>query len=106
MISLSKCASILLLLNLSYTIKLSILQNAAAQLEKMINRWASDIVRSPPVSLIDLCGAILNDLASTITETAPRYDGSSIQVQSLLRHIISETVCAHAQSSTLRMLTI
>ncbi|KAJ3890012.1 hypothetical protein GG344DRAFT_50525 [Lentinula edodes] len=68
------------------------IKNAAAQLEKMINRWASDIVRSPPVSLIDLCGAILNDLASTITETAPRYDGSSIQVQSLLRHIISETI--------------
>ncbi|KAJ4477341.1 hypothetical protein J3R30DRAFT_3290858 [Lentinula aciculospora] len=68
------------------------IKNAAAQLEKMINRWASDIVRNPPVSLIELCGAILNDLSSTITDTPPRYDGSSIQVQSLLRHIISETI--------------
>ncbi|KAJ3844808.1 hypothetical protein EV361DRAFT_804802 [Lentinula raphanica] len=68
------------------------IKNTAAQLEKMINRWASDIVRNPPVPLIDLCGAILNDLASTITDTTPRYDGSSIQVQSLLRHIISETI--------------
>ncbi|KAJ3795804.1 hypothetical protein GGU11DRAFT_836028 [Lentinula aff. detonsa] len=68
------------------------IKNAAAQLEKMINRWASDIVRNPPVSLIELCGAIMNDLASTVTDTPPRYDGSSIQVQSLLRHILSETI--------------
>lgn len=68
------------------------IQNAAAQLEKMINRWASDVVRNPPVSLIDLCRAILNDLASTTTDTPPHYDGSSMQVQSLLRHVIAETV--------------
>jgi len=68
------------------------IKNAAAQLEKMINRWASDIVRSPPVPLKDLCGAILGDLAATITENPPQYNDSSIQVQSLLRHVMSETI--------------
>ncbi|KAE9405195.1 hypothetical protein BT96DRAFT_853069 [Gymnopus androsaceus JB14] len=68
------------------------IKNSAAQLEKMINRWASEVVRNPPVSLVELCRAILNDLASTTTDTPPHYDGSSMQVQSLLRHIISETI--------------
>lgn len=71
----------------------------------MINRWASDIVRSPPVNLVDLCRAVLTDLAPANTDTPPQYDGSSMQVQALLRHAISETVRLHVQIDSKRILT-
>ncbi|KIK55160.1 hypothetical protein GYMLUDRAFT_884510 [Collybiopsis luxurians FD-317 M1] len=68
------------------------IKNEASKLEKMINRWASDMVRNPPVSLVELCNAILQDLAPTATDNLPQYDASSMQVQSLLRHVMSETI--------------
>ncbi|KAF5391656.1 hypothetical protein D9757_002485 [Collybiopsis confluens] len=67
------------------------IKNEASKLEKMINRWASEVVKSQ-VPLVELCNAILQDLAPTAPETLPQYDGSSMQVQSLLRHVMSETI--------------
>ncbi|KAG7089399.1 hypothetical protein E1B28_011087 [Marasmius oreades] len=66
------------------------IKNAASQLEKMINRWASDLVRSPPVPLTALCKAIVSDLGSG--PDVPRYEGTSMQVQALLRHALAETI--------------
>ncbi|KAK7460380.1 hypothetical protein VKT23_009103 [Stygiomarasmius scandens] len=66
------------------------IKNAASQLEKMINRWASDVVRNPPVPLIQICQAILNDI--TTGPEVGRYDGTSMQVQALLRHAMSEAI--------------
>ncbi|KAK7032326.1 hypothetical protein VNI00_013285 [Paramarasmius palmivorus] len=66
------------------------IKNAASQLEKMINRWASDVVRAPPVPLAALCQAILADVASG--PDVPLYEATSMQVQALLRHAISEAI--------------
>ncbi|KAL0579585.1 hypothetical protein V5O48_002423 [Marasmius crinis-equi] len=66
------------------------IKNAASQLEKMINRWASDLVRNPPVALSMLCKAILVDVGNG--PDVPRYEGTSMQVQVLLRHALSETI--------------
>jgi len=60
----------------------------------MINRWASDVVRNPPVPLVQICQAILNDI--TTGPEVGRYDGTSMQVQALLRHAMSEAVRIHA----------
>ncbi|KAJ8072265.1 hypothetical protein PM082_015824 [Marasmius tenuissimus] len=66
------------------------IKNAASQLEKMINRWASDFVRNPAVSLPALCQAILSDVGNG--PDVPRHEGTSMQVQALLRHALSETI--------------
>ncbi|ESK95339.1 hypothetical protein Moror_3911 [Moniliophthora roreri MCA 2997] len=66
------------------------IKNAASQLEKMINRWSSDIVRAPPVPLAALCEAILADVGNG--PDVPRYEATSMQVQALLRHAISEAI--------------
>ncbi|SJL19047.1 uncharacterized protein ARMOST_22654 [Armillaria ostoyae] len=50
------------------------IKNAASQLDKLINRWASEIVRSPPASFDVICSAVLSD------------------VQYMLRHAMSETI--------------
>jgi hypothetical protein len=65
-------------------------QNAASQLERVINRWAADIIRTPPAPLNVLCDALLTDLANG-AEPAPR-DISPMHVQNLLRHAISEVI--------------
>ncbi|KAF5339241.1 hypothetical protein D9758_013293 [Tetrapyrgos nigripes] len=69
------------------------IKNTASQLEKMINRWASDVVRNPRpgVSLPQICQAILSDIP-TGHEVGIRYEGTSMQVQALLRHAISEAI--------------
>ncbi|EEB98842.1 hypothetical protein MPER_01585, partial [Moniliophthora perniciosa FA553] len=60
------------------------------KLEKMINRWSSDVVRAPPVPLAILCQAILADVGNG--PDVPRYEATSMQVQALLRHAISEAI--------------
>ncbi|KAH9481318.1 hypothetical protein JR316_0005840 [Psilocybe cubensis] len=66
------------------------IKNSASQLDKLINRWAADVIRAPPVTLPELCAAILNDVVSGLdvshVETTP------MQVQSYLRHAMAETV--------------
>ncbi|THU99949.1 hypothetical protein K435DRAFT_828084 [Dendrothele bispora CBS 962.96] len=66
------------------------IKNAASQLEKMINRWASDVVRNPPVPFGQISQAILNDI--TTGPEAGRFEGTSMQVQALLRHAMSEAI--------------
>jgi len=55
----------------------------------LINRWAADVIRSPPVPLGQLCGAILNDIASL---DATSVEVTPLQLQSYLRHAMAETV--------------
>ncbi|KAF8183908.1 hypothetical protein BJ912DRAFT_853396 [Pholiota molesta] len=69
------------------------IKNSASQLDKLINRWAADVIRAPPVPLQDLCAAILNDVVSGLDVTQMDIpEASSIQVQSYLRHAMAETI--------------
>ncbi|EGN98812.1 hypothetical protein SERLA73DRAFT_26466, partial [Serpula lacrymans var. lacrymans S7.3] len=60
------------------------------KLERLINRWAADIVRSPPAHLNEIYQAIFADLTGTYDQVPP--GGSAMQVQNLLRHAMSETI--------------
>ncbi|KAF7976616.1 hypothetical protein HWV62_2284 [Athelia sp. TMB] len=66
------------------------IKNAASKLERLINRWAADIVRQPPVPLRDIYYALLHDLLGGFEPGA--VEPHPMQVQSLLRHAISETI--------------
>ncbi|KAJ7227455.1 hypothetical protein GGX14DRAFT_630020 [Mycena pura] len=68
------------------------IKTGASQLDKLINRWASDIIQRPPVPLLLMYEASLNDIASG-PDSASAFTGTSMQVQSLLRHALAETVC-------------
>jgi len=65
-------------------------QNSASQLDKLINRWATEVVRVPPVPLQDLCRAILSDVVGGGAEAS--HQATSMQVQNYLRHAISEAI--------------
>ncbi|KAK0236063.1 hypothetical protein EDD85DRAFT_839187 [Armillaria nabsnona] len=67
------------------------IKNAASQLDKLINRWASEIVRSPPASFDVICSAVLSDVPSG-PDVAAQIKGTSMQVQYMLRHAMSETI--------------
>jgi hypothetical protein len=66
-------------------------QNGASQLDKLINRYASDILRQPPEPVELICEAALNDIVSA-AEVASTFTGTSMQVQCLLRHALAETI--------------
>jgi len=66
------------------------IRNSASQLDKLINRWAADVIRAPPVPLQELCAAILNDIVSGLDVT--QVDATPMQVQSYLRHAMTETI--------------
>ncbi|KAF9223900.1 hypothetical protein BS17DRAFT_781373 [Gyrodon lividus] len=66
------------------------IKNAASQLERLINRWAADIVRSPPVSLDDLYAAAIGDLTGGYDPLPP--GATAMQVQNILRHAMSEVI--------------
>ncbi|CAK5268284.1 unnamed protein product [Mycena citricolor] len=68
------------------------IKNGAAQLDKLINRWASDIVRRPPTPLHLIYEAALSDVTHG-REAGAVFEGSSMQVQSLMRHALAETIC-------------
>ena len=68
----------------------SSLQNAASQLDKLINRWASDIVRVPPAPATAICAAILNDLVPGLD--LAEVDVTPMQLQCYLRHALSESI--------------
>lgn len=67
------------------------LQNAASQLERQINRWATDILRTPPASLNDIRDAAFTDLVGG-AEFEPGDDARPMLVQNLLRHLLAETI--------------
>ncbi|TFK27775.1 hypothetical protein FA15DRAFT_585622 [Coprinopsis marcescibilis] len=67
------------------------IRNAAAQLDKLINRWAADIVRAPPAPLNQLCASILSDVVSGI-DVENVVEATTMQLQSYLRHALSETI--------------
>jgi hypothetical protein len=77
-------------LTFSVTDNIFLLQNSASQLDKLINRWAADVIRSPPASLQQLCAAIMNDIAGGMNVTS--VQATSMQVQSYLRHAMAETI--------------
>ncbi|KAF9041981.1 hypothetical protein BDZ89DRAFT_1128670 [Hymenopellis radicata] len=64
-------------------------QNSASQLDKLINRWASDIARNPPAPFEVICDAILRDIVGGGSDAVL---GTSMHVQYLLRHAMSETI--------------
>ncbi|KAF8150709.1 hypothetical protein B0H34DRAFT_666158 [Crassisporium funariophilum] len=66
------------------------IKNSASQLDKLINRWAADVIRAPPASLRDLSTAILNDVVSGLEIS--QVEATPMQVQSYLRHAMAETI--------------
>ncbi|KAF8071812.1 hypothetical protein FPV67DRAFT_898944 [Lyophyllum atratum] len=66
------------------------IKNAASQLDKLINRWAADIVREPPTSHEALSRALLSDLISGVDVT--QIQATSMQTQCYLRHAMAETI--------------
>ncbi|TDL25694.1 hypothetical protein BD410DRAFT_765354 [Rickenella mellea] len=66
------------------------IKNAASKLEKLINRWAAEVIRTPPTYLNDIRDAILSDIAGGSESDLP--DASPIIVQNLLRHSMAETI--------------
>jgi len=68
------------------------IKNAASQLDKLINRWAADLIRQPPVPLPHIAQAILQDVVVNGPGSTAQFQGLPIQVQSLLRHAMAETI--------------
>jgi hypothetical protein len=66
------------------------MKNTASQLEKLINRWGADIVRSPPTTLDALSQAVLCDVVNG-AEFA-QFQASSMQTQCYLRHAMAEAI--------------
>jgi len=67
------------------------IKNGASQLDKLINRYASDIIRQPPAPIHLICEAALSDIVSG-AEAASIFSGTPMQVQCLLRHALAETI--------------
>ncbi|KAF9000658.1 hypothetical protein BDQ17DRAFT_1391205 [Cyathus striatus] len=58
------------------------IKNAASQLDKLINRWAADVVRDPPLPYPDVVNGM---------EFA-QVEATSMQVQNYLRHAMAEAI--------------
>jgi len=68
------------------------IKNAASQLEKLINRWAADIIRTPPTSLDVLARAIFGDIAGSFGFDSEEFKVTSMQAQCYLRHAMAEAI--------------
>ncbi|KAF7773378.1 hypothetical protein Agabi119p4_5545 [Agaricus bisporus var. burnettii] len=68
------------------------IKNAASQLDKLINRWAADTIRNPPVPLRDICAAILSDVSSATGLEIDDVEGTPMQIQAYLRHAMAEVI--------------
>ncbi|KAH7884478.1 hypothetical protein F5I97DRAFT_1889810 [Phlebopus sp. FC_14] len=66
------------------------IKNAASQLERLINRWAAEVVRSPPANLDDMYAAALGDITGSYDPVPP--GATPMQVQNILRHAMSEVI--------------
>ncbi|KAF8754163.1 hypothetical protein RHS01_06400 [Rhizoctonia solani] len=67
------------------------IRNAASQLERLINRWAAEITNTSQIPLDQMRELIFNDLGHGPANTPP--DTTPVQVQNLLRHLMSDTIC-------------
>ncbi|KDQ56979.1 hypothetical protein JAAARDRAFT_156976 [Jaapia argillacea MUCL 33604] len=67
------------------------IKNAASKLERLINRWAADIIRTPPAPLEVIRDAVLSDLTDGDFEPSS-IPATPMKVQSLLRHAMSESI--------------
>ncbi|KAG5220729.1 Pentafunctional AROM polypeptide [Salix suchowensis] len=65
------------------------IKNAASLLDKLINRWAAEVIKAPPAPLDVIAQAIFNDVAGAEIEG---FEAMPMVVQSLLRHALSETI--------------
>ncbi|KAG5647011.1 hypothetical protein DXG03_001736 [Asterophora parasitica] len=63
---------------------------ATSQLDKLINRWAAEIVRQPPTSHEALARAVLSDIIVGLDVS--QITATSMQTQCYLRHAIAETI--------------
>ncbi|KAI6108152.1 hypothetical protein F5141DRAFT_1121032 [Pisolithus sp. B1] len=68
------------------------IKNAASQLERLINRWAADVVRAPPANLDSIYAAAISDITGS-NEPLP-LGASPMQVQNILRHVMSDMISA------------
>lgn len=66
------------------------IKNAASQLERLINRWAAEVVRSPPANLDTIYAAAISDITGSNEPLPP--GASPMQVQNILRHVMSEMI--------------
>ncbi|KAJ1307279.1 hypothetical protein OPQ81_001389 [Rhizoctonia solani] len=67
------------------------IRNAASQLERLINRWAAEITNTSHTPLDQMRTLIFNDVAQGPTHMPP--NATPVQVQNLLRHLMSDTIC-------------
>ncbi|KAF8667203.1 hypothetical protein AX14_006367 [Amanita brunnescens Koide BX004] len=68
------------------------IKNGASQLDRLINRWASELVQESRVSLQDLAKASLADIMSGPDLELLLDSVTPLQASSYLRHAISETI--------------
>jgi hypothetical protein len=69
-------------------------QNSASKVERLINRWAADIVRAPQVPLNQIREAAINDILEGFQPEEELYDfdATPMQIQNLLRHAMSQAI--------------
>lgn len=68
------------------------IKNGASQLDKTINRWASELVQESRIPLPQLAEAALADVAGGLDLELHMNAVSSLQVSSYLRHAMSEAI--------------
>ena len=63
-------------------------------MERLINRWAAEIVRSPPASLNEIRDAAISDIYEGYPPEEETYelDATPMQSQNLLRHAMSQAI--------------
>ena len=70
-------------------------QNSASKLERLINGWAVDVVRTHPQQLNDIRQSAISDIYEGYPpegEEMVRGPATAMQVQNLLRHAISQAI--------------
>ncbi|KAK7033436.1 Pentafunctional AROM polypeptide [Favolaschia claudopus] len=65
------------------------IKNGASQLDKLINRFASETIRLSPVPIHLVYEAAFNDIVSA---SEARFTGTPMQIQCLVRHALAETI--------------
>jgi len=70
-------------------------QNSASKLERLINGWAVDVVRTHRHQLNEIRQAAISDIHEGYPpeeDEMARGDATAMQVQNLLRHAISQAI--------------
>lgn len=70
-------------------------QNSASKLERLINGWAVDVVRTHRHQLNDIRQAAISDIYEGYPpeeDETTKGDATAIHVQNLLRHAISQAI--------------